>query len=605
MAEFYADFSSNESIHSQWVRFQQNSSYLKSISQSIDQSTNNITSITKSTVNEFSERLLNLDYSLQQSIMNSASLISGSIEKAYDDLSFDLTLNFASIGKKIQNVSSSLERLLNIVDSRLKNMISLQNQTNIYLNNLQRIMMLPDVQKEKYFHIEKGMKYYLNAMYDKDLFDIALNNFLKALEIDESDFISLHYLGLIFLYSPEHLDISKSENYFLQSYKFSIVETNYTSRREMNFIDFSMGNSNQLGEYSQNEMVALTSESLHQASICAFLRKDFAKSIELAKMGLSLKTDKLETKYQLAKSNVFYNHIDDALLLIRELIDTEPNYSIKVLSDLNLSQQPRILDLLNKISSETKEKLLTEYCNLILSVTPNTNLSPVISEIESLNQKSSFLDSIKALNIIHNKDKVISTFNIKYHFNNDFVFENDDFNKMNLYQLLKKESDFHKKKELEEFQKQNEKVALEKKKIEVLSLINKSHKMIKEISNKTSGKDLSEVITNYNNARLINVVELNPQIIRELQVIQGIQKELEKVRINRGLVLGVQVGLSLSILLVFPLSCIQNKFHTFLHPSIVFKNGFILFVIGLVIGLLVNYKKYLSIGKDFEERIKR
>ena len=366
-----------------------------------------------------------------------------------------------------------------------------------------------------------------------------------------------------------------------------------------------MVNSNQLGEYSQNEMVALTSESLHQASICAFLRKDFAKSIELAKMGLSLKTDKLETKYQLAKSNVFYNHIDDALLLIRELIDTEPNYSIKVLSDLNLSQQPRILDLLNKISSETKEKLLTEYCNLILSVTPNTNLSPVISEIESLNQKSSFLDSIKALNIIHNKDKVISTFNIKYHFNNDFVFENDDFNKMNLYQLLKKESDFHKKKELEEFQKQNEKVALEKKKIEVLSLINKSHKMIKEISNKTSGKDLSEVITNYNNARLINVVELNPQIIRELQVIQGIQKELEKVRINRGLVLGVQVGLSLSILLVFPLSCIQNKFHTFLHPSIVFKNGFILFVIGLVIGLLVNYKKYLSIGKDFEERIKR
>ena len=89
-------------------------------------------------------------------------------------------------------------------------------QTEIVLHQILDELKVPESQRERRYHIEEGMKYFNKGMSSGDClyFDDALDEFNKAITIEKKDFFSWYYMGMIYLYSKEHIDPEKAISAF-------------------------------------------------------------------------------------------------------------------------------------------------------------------------------------------------------------------------------------------------------------------------------------------------------------------------------------------------------------------------------------------------------
>lgn len=615
MAEFHGDFNSQESITSQWIKHLQNSSYLNDVTNVISSSSNMLREVAQKETQDFKNKLSSLEESVRNSILSATNSIAGSLTHGFEDLSFEMTNGFSkietgmdSITDGLQDIRLSLWNGLDIINSNLRTLIQLQYYSNDILNNIQTILMLPDSQKERYYHIENGMKYFTNAIYDEKLYSLSQKNFLKVLEIEEADYIALHYLGLIHLYSPNHVNLDQAENYLKNSASLSFVEINKSSKRDIDFLNPS---SRKLTTTTQEKIRKITAESYYHLSVCYFLQQKFNLSIEHAKKCLTLIPNKYESKYQLAKSYFYSNSINQCIDELYKLITSAPYYSLKVIKDIGLSSNKSILDLLQSINVETQAKVKTIYSDIITKVHPNSLFGDVLDEIQLLINKSTYLDSIKALNIISNNNNTLSFYNLRKDYKGKIIFPENYFNNRSLLELIEKENKFildyertlalQKQKEEDEAKKlENEKLAYEETKNKVKNIILQSHNKIHDISQKRFFKDFNEVIQLLNSALVYKVSEFDKQIETEIKIVQAFQDELIKIKKDND-IFGMPIYFLIVTFFFGGILSLGNAikkdmFHLLLILSL---------ILGLIVGFSITFIKVSAIGKDFENKIKK
>ena len=108
-------------------------------------------------------------------------------------------------------------QLLSNQISQAASMIKVQlQQVENALYQILDELRIPESQRERRYHIEEGIKYFSKGMQTGDClyFEDALDEFSTALSIERKDYFSWYYLGMIYLYSKDNIDLEKAISSF-------------------------------------------------------------------------------------------------------------------------------------------------------------------------------------------------------------------------------------------------------------------------------------------------------------------------------------------------------------------------------------------------------
>ena len=384
MANFYLNRYSGESHESQWINYLQNSSY-----------TSDITSNIANQTNEYAK------CSLKQidAIKDSSRLLSETLDFGFDEISDDL----ADIASEISGLTSMLEKKMSIIDWRMSMMVEEQKITNILSENVGQLLRIPDFQKERQYYIEQGLRFLKNSQFDKDLYNDALDNFLKAEEKEKTDYFVLHRIGMIYQYVPKLLNIAKAEEYFRKAAKYAFVESHPYSVKLFNILS---GNLNaRFSEQSNPQAIIneIASESFFQAGISCYIIGKFDEAAELTGQAFHLDPKMLEAGFTQAKALSLSGKVSNAVPILENIISKDRNYSVKTSLDIDLAPIAEVKNLLyllrNDVNKKAKERL-EKYKN---HKSIDNKVIELLKKIEKLIECNTYLEGLAALDELSKK----------------------------------------------------------------------------------------------------------------------------------------------------------------------------------------------------------
>ena len=165
-------------------------------------------------------------------INNLGEKIGAGINVISDKMDFGNT-QLSAISNELSNISSELSFLNYNTDI----LIEQQKLTNLLLQNIGELLRVPDSEKERQLAIELGIKFFVNAQKDADLFDDSLEEFLKAESLMKQDYFVLHRIGLIYMHSIKHINVEKALAYFTKAAKYASVESDPKAMRLINILN--------------------------------------------------------------------------------------------------------------------------------------------------------------------------------------------------------------------------------------------------------------------------------------------------------------------------------------------------------------------------------
>jgi len=388
MATFYPQPLSKESWSQQWQRYMENKPLI-----------NNIEDIVQTQTKEYKNIIEHSSRQQIQAIQESTEAVCGTLDSGFELLSD----NFQDISYGLGEIRSELNSMSSMLDWRLSLLIEQQRITNLLIGNVAILLRIPDYQKERYDYIEKGIKSLKNAYFDNDLYENALNYLQEAEKKENEDYFVLHRIGLIYMYSPKHIDLSKAEEYFKKAAKYAIVETNPGASISVNYLAGDV-NTNLLTQIPTVDSIKLqAAESYMFAGRSCYIQGKLGEAAELAGKAFKIVPLMVEAGFTQAKALSADNKITQAAVVLKSVIKKDRFYSIKTIADLDLSPKIEIKNLLENFRQEAfndASNLLSECKKDIIS---ESMAQVEINKIEKLINKKSFLHCKKAIDLINNK----------------------------------------------------------------------------------------------------------------------------------------------------------------------------------------------------------
>ena len=349
MASFYYGTDSYNERKERWKDHLHNS-----FSTFIDNDTQEVDDDNNSPI-DFQE-FLTEDYELliQQADPEQTSLIEENLAIAC----YSIEYGIKRLNLVIERTNDILVNGFDTINAKLLLMIEEQRLGNVLLDNIAQLLRIPDVQKERQYLLENGIKFLKNAVYDNDLFEHALDNLLKAKSIESTDYFTLHRIGQIYLFSPDHIDFKLAEKHFRQAYKFAIVETRENAVQTKNYLDSNLDDRKDL-----KKQVGQIPGILHQAvecliyaSIASYLQGNFAQAVLDMEQVDELTPNRGEIQFLLAKYLAAAGEKHQILVHIVNAIYENTSYAIKVATDCDLAHLPETRNALQKIRDSQHEQ---------------------------------------------------------------------------------------------------------------------------------------------------------------------------------------------------------------------------------------------------------
>ena len=125
----------------------------------------------------------------------------------------------------LSNQMSDINESLVFLNRNMDVQIEQQKLSNLLLQNIAELLRVPDSEKERQHSIELGIKFFVNASKDPDLYTDALEELLKAEILMKQDYFVLHRIGCIYLYAEKYINPEKALDYFLRAAKYASVES--------------------------------------------------------------------------------------------------------------------------------------------------------------------------------------------------------------------------------------------------------------------------------------------------------------------------------------------------------------------------------------------
>ena len=300
----------------------------------------------------------------------------------------------------LSNKMESVNEELSFVNRNLVIHIEQQKVSNLLLENIGELLRVPNSEKERQHSIELGLKFFVNAYKDEDLFQDALEELLKAEELMKQDYFVLHRIGLIYLHSINHINPQKALDYFTRAAKYASVESDPKAARLANVLAQYGNRVNSAILNDTNAIESLAADSYEKAAFTSYVLGDFESAVKLQSKAVKYNSSS-ENYFMLAKYQARTEQIDLCIENISLSIDKTPIIIKAVFKDLDLINEPAVLKTIeekNKIIEEKNEVLNKKLLQLINDWSFAQSDPVCIKELkDALNE----FDFNKKLNIIN------------------------------------------------------------------------------------------------------------------------------------------------------------------------------------------------------------
>lgn len=406
MATFNSQTSSSDSLLPDWKAYLQNRPII-----------NKIEDIVQTQTKEFNKSIEHSAEMQIQAFQQSMTGVCESLDSGFEMLSN----NLSEISYNISELRSEINAMASMLSWNLSLIIEQQRITNLLLGNIAVLLKIPDIQKERQYHVEQGIKFLKNSIFDPDFFEDALKNLLKAETIESSDFYSLHRIGLIYLYSLKHLDLVKAEEYFKKSAKYAIAETNSGASITINHLAGNLNQDLSVQNPTIDSIMLQATESYLYAGRSCYLQGKFKVAAELAGKAYSLVPSFVEAGFTQVQALSANNDISEATEFLETVIRKDRYYSFKTARDLNLVNIPEISEVLEKLRQEAYGEASELFSRCQANLIPESMAKKEFDIVENLIIKKSYLHCKKAIDLI-NKTQ-LRKFSDVYYIGNSVCFK--------------------------------------------------------------------------------------------------------------------------------------------------------------------------------------
>jgi len=421
------------------------------------------------------------DYTRDISLVNyAADTIGNYINQASKEQVQAINQLGQSIGQGmniLSNQISNIDRSLDFLNRNLDIQIEQQIISNLLLQNIIELLRVPESEKERQHNIELGLKFFVNASLDADLYEDALEELLKAESLMRQDYFVLHRIGCIYLYAAKYINPEKACDYFLRAAKYASVETNKQAIRSYNVLTLNSDNKKvksleqelkayendfdwddypeledsgyngwyfekytyelytvsdyiddgyycseedkiyfqsliddqSTNEELRNELIkirntvnnilnkygyinsnissihSIAADAYQKAAFTSYIMGRFSDAVNYQSRALKFESAP-QNRFLLAKYQVRNGDISEGVLSLSKSIDDEPIYAVAAFKEIDLINQPEILNLISEKNQNIDKQIreLMDQWKVVESITAQD----VIKELSELSEKS-------------------------------------------------------------------------------------------------------------------------------------------------------------------------------------------------------------------------
>lgn len=285
----------------------------------------------------------------------------------------------------LSNQMSDINQTLGFLNHNMDIQIEQQKLSNLLLQNIAELLRVPDSEKERQHSIELGIKFFVNAKKDSDLYADSLEELLKAESLMKQDYFVLHRIGFIYLYVEKYINPEKAFEYFVRAAKYASVESDPEAARLANALIINFNTANSELNNSEKQIGLLAADSYEKGAFAAYVLGRFEDAVNYQSKALRFNSTS-ENRFILSKYQVRNNNIKEALDNLYKSIDEAPCMAIAVFKELDLINEPEVIKLIAQKNDaiDNKIKQLIEKWKTVES----TKASEVINKLSELSKKS-------------------------------------------------------------------------------------------------------------------------------------------------------------------------------------------------------------------------
>jgi hypothetical protein len=345
---------------------------------------------------DYKSTLISLSQGEAEIMRNSMAEVCETVDQGFKHLVFRLERlesrmedSLTDLGDRL---SQDLSQIREALDWGFSMIISQLDVTNILAENVALLLRIPDMQKERRYYIEQGLKHYKNAARDKDLYSDALKNLLKAETLEETDYFVLFHIGLVHLYSPDIslCDFDKAAAYFQKAGKYAAVECDPDAFRLADLLTANPRAGSLRGQQPSNESVQrFAADCYRQVAMTRYVQGRFQDAREHSEKAASLAPHHLEALFTHAKMLAAVNQEERGAEVLSGAIERDRAYALKGAMDPDLGTKTAVLAKLEEHRLRAREAAsaaiskakseVSSFANL-LSETRALNVSPAVAE---------------------------------------------------------------------------------------------------------------------------------------------------------------------------------------------------------------------------------
>jgi uncharacterized tellurite resistance protein B-like protein len=264
------------------------------------------------------------------------------IERASAGLGQGFAQGFGQLSGQLSSVQTGLEFLNRNMDM----LVEQQRLSNVLLQNIAELLRVPNSEKERQHSIELGIKFFVNASKDPDLYDDALEMLLKAESLMKQDYFVLHRIGCIYLYVTKHLDPAKAIDYFSRAGKYASVESDPKALRLASVLTASRNAAGSTLKQSPDGIRVLAADAYEKAAFAAYILDKHEQAVGLQQKALAMNPSP-QNSFTLAKYQVRHGAVNDAVVSLRDALNRGPLLLGAVFREIDLLNEPSVLALVD------------------------------------------------------------------------------------------------------------------------------------------------------------------------------------------------------------------------------------------------------------------
>lgn len=315
---------------------------------------------------------------------------------------------------------SEIKDTLEFMNRKLDMQLEQQKLSNLMLQNISELLRIPDFEKERQHAIEIGVKFYINAQNDSDLYSDAIEYLSRAESLMHQDYFVLHRLGCIYLYVEKHLNPEKALQYFKKSAKYASIESDPNAVKLINALHKNFKSPHSVKINVENQLGILAGDSFEKAAFASYVLGKFEDAIHFQSEALKY-SPTAQNRFVLAKYQVRNKEIENAVENLDKCIDEIPELALATFKELDLINEPAVTNLIaaknesidNKIRSLSDESIniepnLAVVLNDLLVASYEIKVAEYYLLLKRVNTASSEISNLKK-----DIDKLIKRINSK------------------------------------------------------------------------------------------------------------------------------------------------------------------------------------------------